>query len=328
MDALLEKEGIARDANLEYTAGLFDDEFNLVGTGSAFADTLRCLAVDRSRQGEGLMNRIVSHLTDRQVRHGHSHLFLYTKTDKAPVFADMGFHEIARVAHTLVFMENRRDGFASFLRALEVHKREGKSAALVMNCNPFTLGHRHLVERAAAENDTVHLFAVSEDASLIPFADRYAMIRSGCADLTNIIFHTTGSYMISSAVFPSYFLESDEAAIRAQTALDVLLFARIARSLNVTRRYVGEEPCSKVTGIYNETMLRELPPAGIECVVIPRKELDGRPISASDVRRLIRDSTLEAICPLVPPGTYAYFQSEAGQKAVSRIKNATAVAHY
>ena len=43
-----------------------------------------------------------------------------------------------------------------------------KVAAIVMNANPFTLGHQYLVEKAAAENDLVHLFMVSEDASLFP----------------------------------------------------------------------------------------------------------------------------------------------------------------
>ncbi len=328
LEALLQKEGISRDANLDYTVGLYDEDFNLVGAGSAFADTLRCLAVDSSKQGEGLMSRIVSHLADWQMQQGRSHLFLYTKTDKAPLFSDLGFHEIARVAGTVSFMENRRDGFPAFLRSLEAQKKEGTSAALVMNCNPFTLGHRALVERAATENDAVHLFAVSEDASLIPFKDRYAMIQAGCADLTNITFHTTGSYMISSAVFPSYFLESDTAAIRAQASLDILLFTKIARALNVTRRYIGEEPFSKVTGIYNETMLRDLPAAGIECIVIPRKEHEGRAISASHVRQLIHDGQMEAIRPLVPPSTYDYFQSEAGQKTVARIKGSDGVVHY
>ena len=41
MDALLEKEGIERDKNLDYSIGLFDDNYDLVATGSCFANTLR-----------------------------------------------------------------------------------------------------------------------------------------------------------------------------------------------------------------------------------------------------------------------------------------------
>ena len=75
------------------------------------------------------------------------HLFLYTKVKSSKFFGDLGFYEIARVEDTLVFMENRRDGFGAYLRDLEKTRTGGKSAALVMNANPFTLGHQYLVEK-------------------------------------------------------------------------------------------------------------------------------------------------------------------------------------
>ena len=156
VDALLEREGIRRDGNLDYTCGLFDGDWRLIATGSCFGNTIRCLAVDRDRQGEGLLNQIVTHLMEVQAERGNTHLFLYTKPQSAKFFGDLGFFEIARL-ESLVFMENRRRGFADYCAALEMTRREGTSADILMNANPFTLGHLHLVERAAAENDTVHL---------------------------------------------------------------------------------------------------------------------------------------------------------------------------
>ena len=327
LDRLLAKEKIKRDAHLDYIVGLYDD-YGLVASGACFADTLRCLAVDGAHQGEGLLNRVVSHLVDYQMRRGHSHLFIYTKTDKTRFFADLGFYEIARVDGRAAFMENRRNGFSSYLERLSGQKRDGESAALVMNCNPFTLGHRYLVEQAALRNDVVHLFAVSEDASLFPFADRYAMIEAGCADLKNVVLHRTESYMISSAVFPSYFLKDEQSAIEVQARLDIALFGKIAAVLGVRRRYVGEEPFSSVTRIYNETMLRELPAAGIELVVVPRREIGGEPVSASRVRQMIHDGRLDEIRPLVPQSTFDYFGTEAGLRIVRRIQAASEVVHY
>lgn len=328
VDALLARQNLNRDPNLEYTVGLFDDDNNLVATGSAAANTLRCLAVDSHHQGERLLNTIMSALSEFECERGVMHLFLYTKVDSARFFEDLGYHEITRVDDTLVFMENKRDGFTSFLNSLAVQQQEGNNAALVMNCNPFTLGHRYLVETAAAENDIVHLFVVSEDASLFPFSDRFDMVKNGCADLINVIMHRTGSYMISNAVFPSYFLENDETVIRAQARLDTILFANIAHALNVTKRYVGEEPYSQVTSIYNETLCRDLPPKGIQCVVLPRREVDGQPISASRVRQLIHDGELDKVAELIPLTTLAYFQTEAGKKTVSRIRECRNVIHY
>lgn len=328
LEELLGAEGIRLDANLDYTVGLYDGNDRLAATGSCFANTLRCLAVDRAQQGEGLLAKVLTHLVEYEMQRGISHLFIYTKTDKTFYFADLGFSEIARVNGLASFMENRRDGFKSYLERLARQKLDGDSAALVMNCNPFTLGHRWLVERAAAEKKNVHLFVVSEDASFFPFKDRLRLVEQGCSDLKNVVLHETGSYMISSAVFPSYFLQDDLSAITAQARLDVALFIRIAAALGISARFVGEEPFSEVTGVYNQIMSEELPRAGIECRVVPRRECGGLPISASHVRRLLREENLEAARALVPQTTYEYLLSPAGRAVIEKLKAAENVVHY
>lgn len=331
VDALLQKAGIRRDDNLDYIAGLYDDDYNLLAVGACFANTLRCLAVDGERQGDGLMAPIITHLVNHQLSRGNTHLFLYTKCENASIFAALGFYEIVRVEGEVLLMENRKNGFSRFLeniRSQNAQSANARVAALVMNCNPFTLGHRHLVERTASENDIVHLFVVSEDASHFPFADRYNLVKEGCADLTNVILHQTESYMISSAVFPSYFLKDEPAAIEAQAKLDLAIFTQIAAAAGATRRYVGNEPFSVVTGIYNEIMRVQLPLAGIECIVLPRKEHDGAPISASRVRKLLHDGLIEETKSLVPETTYNYFFSENGRNAVNKIQNTKDVIHY
>lgn len=328
LDALLHQEDIRRDPNLDYMAGLYDDTDSLVATGSLFGNTLRCLAVDSRHQGEGLMAQIVSHLVDYQFRRELFHLFIYTKPGKSGIFENLGFHTIAQVGDDVQFMENRRTGFEDYISDLAAQRQSGTGAALVMNCNPFTLGHLHLVEQAAAQNDTVHLFVVSEDLSFFPFRDRFRLVQEGCAHLPGVRLHQTGSYMISSAVFPSYFLRDDTPAITVQARLDLQLFTRIAAALGVTRRYVGEEPFSQVTGIYNQIMQEALPAAGIECVVIPRKEQGSRPISASYVRQLIHDGPIEAICDLVPPTTFEYFSTPQGQAVAEKIRKSHQVIHY
>ena len=118
MDELLRQEGIRRDANLDYSCGLYTEDYEMAGTGSCFGSTMRCLAVRKDFQGEGLMNQIVSHLSDVQFARGNTHLFVYTKCSSAKFFADLGFFEIARAEDQAVFMENRRNGFASYLEKL------------------------------------------------------------------------------------------------------------------------------------------------------------------------------------------------------------------
>ena len=329
IDDLLAKEEIRRDKNLDYTCAMFDEDMNIIATGSCFKNTLRCLAVDNSHQGEGLMNQIVTHLVDYEFSRGLSHLFLYTKNKSMKFFKDLGFYEIINIENQIVFMENKRTGFSNYLDNLKKDMREGKEiASLIMNANPFTLGHQYLVEKAANENDILHLFIVSDDSSLVPFEVRKKLVIEGTKHLKNISYHETGDYIISSATFPSYFQKDEVAVIESQANLDIEIFTKIAKSLNINRRYVGEEPNSLVTNIYNQTMLKKLPENNIECVVVPRKKYSDKVISASTVRKIIKDGNLEDLKNLVPETTYNYFSSDEAKPVIDKIRSQANVIHY
>ena len=127
-----------------------------------------------------------------------------------------------------MFMENRRNGFPGYLKKAAadtlgqdtagISTRPGcRSAAIVMNANPFTLGHLYLVEKACAENDLVHLFIVSEDASLVPFSVRKKLIMEGTSHPCPISYTMRGGpYVISNATFPSYFQKDETAVIESR----------------------------------------------------------------------------------------------------------------
>ena len=328
VDALLVENGITRDANLDYICAMVDEENRVIATGSCFGATLRCFAVSQQHQGEGLLNEVVSHLMEYQMARGYTHLFLYTKIKSAKFFQSLGFYEIARVDGTLVFMENRRNGFPSYLSRLEKTARPGVSGAIVMNANPFTLGHQYLVETAAGRCDTLHLFLLSEDASLVPFGVRKQLVQAGTAHLKNVVLHDSGPYIISNATFPSYFLKDDSAVIQGHAKLDLTIFVRIARALGVTVRFVGEEPTSQVTGLYNEIMAAQLPENGIDCVILPRKETLGKAISASTVRAALQAGDWQTLSQLVPQTTLDYFRSSEAEPVLRRIRSAENVVHY
>ncbi|MDD3253722.1 MAG: [citrate (pro-3S)-lyase] ligase [Lachnospiraceae bacterium] len=341
MDALLSQEGIERDKNLDYSIGLFDEDYELAATGSCFSNTLRCLAVSSGHQGEGLLNQVLSHLIEFQYNRGNTRLFLYTKCNTAKFFGDLGFYEIARVDGKVVFMENRKHGFADYLNVLkEETQRSGLSGlagksggtaaigAVIMNANPFTLGHQYLLEQAAAQVDLLHVFVVSEDVSLVPLSVRERLVREGSAHLSNLIYHQTGPYMISNATFPSYFLKDSDTVIRSHAKLDIRVFLQIARALGITSRFVGEEPFSQVTGIYNQVMQKELEAAGITCTILPRKaDADGA-ISASMVRTLVKEGKMDELSAKVPEPTWRYFTSEEARPVIEAIRNTEEVRHY
>ena len=331
IEKLLLDEGIRRDRNLDYTCAIYDDDYNVIATGSCFSNTLRCMAVSRRHQGEGLMNEIVSHLVQYEYERKIYHLFLYTKCNSAKFFGDLGFYEIVKVEDQIVFMENRRTGFSDYIAELEKNKiTGGKIAALVLNANPFTLGHQYLIEKASAENDAVHVFIVSEDASLVPFEVRKHLIIEGTSHLKNLIYHDTGPYIISAATFPSYFQKDDSAVIESHANLDLSVFVKIAEALDINSRYVGEEPTSLVTGLYNRIMAEKLPAHGIECVIVPRKVEDSsrEVISASTVRQAIKDGNFEKLRGLVPESTFRFFTSPEADSVIRRIRATDNVIHY
>lgn len=343
IEKLLQEEGIRRDPNLDYTCGMYDEDMNIIATGSLFGNTLRCMAVSHLHQGEGLMNEIVTHLIEIQFERGNTHLFLYTKCDTAKFFGDLGFSEIARVSDQLVFIENRRTGFSDYLKKLQnsctkntpssdnnikYSRNTQNIAALVMNANPFTHGHLYLVEKAAAENDILHLFMVSEDASLVPYSVRKRLIMEATSHLPNICYHDSGPYIISNATFPSYFQKDESSVITGHALLDLTIFKSIAQTLHINRRYVGEEPTSQVTGIYNQIMAKELPKSDIECIIIPRLEYNGAAISASTVRQAIHDGKIDSIKPLVPEATYKFFTSSEADEIIKKIQEHENVIHY
>ena len=309
MDNLLKSQGIRRDPNLDYSCALIDDNGNMVATGSSFASTLRCMAVDSNHQGEGLLNEIASHLIERQYSLGNTHLFLYTKGSSVKFFNSLGFYEITRVNDDVVFMENRRNGFSSYIDSL-ISEPVTESGAVVINGNPFTCGHRYLIEQAARCCKLVHLFVIREDVSEIPFAIRFQMAQEGTRDLSNVILHDTDNYLISNATFPSYFLNQENDAVEMQARLEVKLFALIADKLNITRRFFGSEPFNRTTDIYNQTLKEVLPALGVDCVIIDRKESDGIAISASEVRQAIAEKNKERIRQLVPDSTFRILNND------------------
>ena len=291
------------DSNICFTAAMMEDD-EIIATGSLDGCTIKCVAVSPAYQGEDLTAKIVTVLFQEAARMGLSHLMLYTKPRNQYLFAGLGFHPVIRTADVLL-MENRAHGLEDFLRCLDKpHDDRIPVGCIVANANPFTLGHRHLVETAARECAWVQLFILSEDRGMFSPAERLHMAREACADLPNVLVHPTGPYMVSSSTFPSYFLKDQAQAPAVHCELDVRLFGeKIATALGITRRYVGTEPLCPVTSQYNARMKALLPEYGIDVIEIDRKAADGAPISASRVRELIRQADFDALAPLLPPST-------------------------
>lgn len=309
------------DGNVDYTVGLYQEE-RLVATGSRRGEVLRNIAVDDSLQGEGLTAQLIGHLVNQAIEQGIMHQFIFTKPRNAVMFEGLGFRLIASAVPYAALLEMGSGSIAEYCANVSeqsAHLPDGPRAGIVVNCNPFTLGHRALIEYAAAQMPTI-VFVVQDDLSYFPFKVRLELVRKGLADLPNVAVVPGGKYIISSATFPAYFTKESEVA-QAQTALDATIFAtRIAPALNIVKRYLGQEPLSPVTEIYNQALSKILPRYKIDVEIIKRIQAQAEPISASRVRQLLSEDNLPAVRQLVPGTTYDFLISEQALPIINRIK--------
>lgn len=180
-----------------------------------------------------------------------------------------------------------------------------KCGAIVMNCNPFTKGHRYLIEYAAKRVDRLYIFVVEEDKSFFKFKDRFEMVREGTKDLKNVVVVPSGKFIISSYTFPEYFMKDYVKEKNFDVTNDVQVFCKyVAPPLKISIRFAGEEPLDPVTLNYNENMRKILPEYSMEFCEIPRLQLDdNRVINATEVRRLLKLKDFNGIKNYVPETT-------------------------
>ena len=308
--AFLVSAGLRDEEDADFIAWMKDDSGRLVACGALAGHTIKQLAVDPSIEGTGAMAQIMTAIIREAYDRGNTRLFLCTKPKNYNMMASLGFNKLIAIDDA-VLLENRRNGLEKFLAKTRQDAEEHRAdiaditcGAVVCNCDPFTLGHRNLIEYASRHCDFLYVFAVAEAGSRFTPEDRLEMIKQGTADLENCHVYSSELYLVSRATFPAYFIRDEEHADEVRSDLDITLFAeRIAPALNITKRFVGQEPFSPVT---NARMKKLLPEYGIELVEIPRFAVEGDElaVSASRVRKLFEEGDMEAVKALVPETTY------------------------
>jgi [citrate (pro-3S)-lyase] ligase len=304
----LEAQGLAFEPGFDDLVGVFEGGA-LVAVGARERDVLKMLAVDPAEQGGGLLGALVTELARRGLAAGHDDLFVFTKPQYATSFEALGFALLASEARAALLEYGH--GLERWLTANRGAVRAGANGAVVVNCNPFTLGHRYLIEEAARRVDALYVFVVREDRSAFPFEVRRRLVREGASDLANVRVLDTSRYAVSAVTFPAYFLKRSDDVGAIQLELDLILFARrIAPFFHVKRRFFGSEPYCATTRAYNAAMHRILPSFGIETIELERKGAHGEAISASGVRAALRAGDLDRLEELVPAHVAAFLRSD------------------
>lgn len=319
-----------------------EDGDEILAGGGLDGNVIKCVAVSESARSEGLMNILVSRLIAIAREEGRESVKAFTKPENEGIFKSLGFALIASSPNAIL-MENGRGGLPEYRKYLESLARPGRNGAIVMNANPFTKGHRYLVEQAALQVDNLYVIVVKEDRSRFPYVERKAMIEAGCAGLDNVVVCEGSDYAISAATFPTYFLKKLDDATDTQIALDLDLFVNhIAKPLGVTVRFAGSEPEDALTRRYNELMAEILPGTSvavvrqdhqpdpelvkgsalrqarrpIDFVEIPRLEQKGKPLSATSLRRALDKGGFKEAMEYIPKSTVPYLVADLAERAL------------
>lgn len=312
--ALLLQTGIEQSVTemyqqLDKTLGLYlGDE--LVGTVSYQMNVIKYIAVsEKHKQSGHTLNVLMSAIIQEMSQQGIFHYFIFTKRQYQKSFEYLGF-ELIISTEKIAVLETGDWSIQQYLATIPQGVGE-KKAAIVMNANPFTKGHFYLVEQAARTNDWVYVFVLEKEQTLFSTAERINLVQQGLKNFKNVTIVSGGEYLISPATFPTYFLRKDDELAKEQMVVDATLFKeRIATELNITTRYVGEEPLSPMTSSYNKVLKMILPPE-VAVDIIPRKKTeDNQVISASQVREAFLNGQLEKIKHMVPETTYNYLKSK------------------
>ena len=341
IEQFLGDNGLRLD-DVDYYAALVDDTTDeIVAGGGLKGGVIKCVAVADGHKGEAVANQIVSHLIAHANADGHQCVKLFTKPQNQKMFESMSFRLLAE-APKAILMETGIGGIKRYCEELESEKGKVKSeesnsklhhlnpstpqpimpqsGIIIMNCNPFTLGHRYLIEQAAQQVDTLYILVVREDCSMFGYDERKAMIVRGVAHINNVVVCDGSEYSISATTFPTYFLKSLSDASDTQMTLDIDLYRRhIAPALDATVRFVGTEPDDPLTRRYNELMKSMLP----DVREVARLQQSGVAVSASRVRKAIVENHLALAARLVPPTTVPYIVAHLATRALKAELNTT-----
>lgn len=316
---LTENCGLAFEEDFDVLVGIFEAGA-LVATAARKGNILKMFAIAPDHQGGATLGELATELIRGGTAAGDDIFFVFTAPANVSAFQALNFSPL--VYHPQAALLEYGGGLPRYLASHRQLVRCGYNGAVVVNCNPFTRGHRYLIEQAAGQVDHLYVFVVREDRSAFPFDVRLQLVQDGVRDLPNVSVLDSSRYAVSAVTFPAYFLKRPEAATTVQMEIDLLLFGwRIAPFFHIRRRFIGSEPYCRVTRLYGETMRRVLPGCGIETVQLERLQAGGEAISALRVREALRREAYEELRRLVPPSTFDFLLSAAAGEIREKLRN-------
>lgn len=299
---------------------VFDND-EIVACGCRDKNILKCFAVSDAYRNSGLFDKIISALLTECYTINEKTLFVFTKLENTKFFESYRFKTLSSANKSVLMYKSDM----SILEVLEktvaehninlTHFEHKKIGSIVINANPFTRGHKFLIETASRQVDFLFVFVVEENKSFFSFEERFHLVKENTKDIPNATVLPSTKFLISSATFPSYFLKEKKLISTEHALIDARIFAKyFVPQFKIAVRFLGDEPLDASTKIYNEVLAEELPKYHCAIKIIDRLSIDKKIVSASLVRKYFLEHDFEKLSPYVSEYTLKFLKEKAHAK--------------
>lgn len=316
----LQKYGVEFD-NPEATV-VVRENGKIIGTGSVHGKVMKYMFIDDNYKGLGILpkiyNSLLTYLLDKNILEH----FIFTKPENEMIFTGIGLKKVLSTERVLL-LEGGFGSYSSWINSIksQLNKNIKNRGAIVANCNPMTKGHKYLMEYARDRVDELIVFIVEEDQSDFPTDVRYEIVKNEFKDDYKVVVVLGGPYIISQATFPTYFIKRLDETTEIYTELDANIFAqKIAVDLDISVRFVGDEPIDRLTAEYNNKLLKSTENMKMRLEKIDRIKDNEEYISASKVRRFIKEGNLDKAFSMLTNSSIDFLKTDEGQKIIEKIQ--------
>ena len=134
---------------------------------------------------------------------------VFTKAMYESTFINLGFRKLVSTSNT-VMLEGGLETIDEAINKMKIKinaeygniNQDISVGSVVMNANPITLGHQHLIEKSVLENDLTLVFVVQEDNQEFDFQSRYSLVYLTCKKYENVVVLPAPFFPISPYIAP------------------------------------------------------------------------------------------------------------------------------
>ena len=307
--ALIEAEGLQFEERYDDLVGVFEAG-EMTGCGARLGRVLKMLVVHPEHRGGAVLGEIITELMRRDCGRQSGCYFIFTKPCAIQSFERLNFRLLVQHSPSRIGLLENRNGLHQFLRRQAALARSGRNGAVVINSDPFSRGHQHLIESAAPQVERLYVFIPSDGDFAFPVDVRVMLARRGLSHLDNVTVVESGPYVLSDATFPGYFLKPGQSKDELRLEMDMALFAQhLAPFFHIDARFVGAEPLDPIARAHSRIMETCLAEHGIRLVQIARAKVGDLWINTRHIRQAISDADIERIRDFVPATTFDYLCS-------------------